>query len=272
MAQTPSNEPTDYSQPVAYDTNGRPLYAHPPQQENQANEQHPPVVYMTRPAEPMEQHISEAAQKRHEESKQKFPALNLSDGEYVISEVNRHPIGLFSIWFIVAVILGTVFIGGPILMAIVAPGFTSTLQPDAITNGILFLIFLAAFFIIGGIVATVIYLGNRFSLTNESVIQRIQHDSVARARLGRRLPVLDELTARRIEAEVGAAGLGELDGVRGHVARAADRGDRVGVHPPAHEEVGHGLDDAEVPALDPLPECRHAAWPNGSLMALGVSP
>lgn len=176
MAQTPSNEPTDYSQPVAYDTNGRPLYAHPPQQENQANEQHPPVVYMTRPAEPMEQHISEAAQKRHEESKQKFPALNLSDGEYVISEVNRHPIGLFSIWFIVAVILGTVFIGGPILMAIVAPGFTSTLQPDAITNGILFLIFLAAFFIIGGIVATVIYLGNRFYLTNESVIQRIQHD------------------------------------------------------------------------------------------------
>ena len=176
MAQTPSNEPTDYSQPVAYDTNGRPLYAHPPQQENQANEQHPPVVYMTRPAEPMEQHISEAAQKRHEESKQKFPALNLSDGEYVISEVNRHPIGLFSIWFIVAVILGTVFIGGPILMAIVAPGFTSTLQPDAITNGILFLVFLAAFFIIGGIVATVIYLGNRFYLTNESVIQRIQHD------------------------------------------------------------------------------------------------
>lgn len=176
MAQTPSNEPTDYSQPVAYDTNGRPLYAHPPQQENQANEQHPPVVYMTRPAEPMEQHISEAAQKRHEESKQKFPALNLSDGEYVISEVNRHPIGLFSIWFIVAVILGTVFIGGPILMAIVAPGFTSTLQPDAITNGILFLVFLAAFFIIGGIVATVIYLGNRFYLTNESVVQRIQHD------------------------------------------------------------------------------------------------
>lgn len=176
MAQTPSNEQTDYSQPVAYDTNGRPLYAHPPQQESPATEQHPPVVYMTRPAEPMEQHISEAAQKRHEESKQKFPALNLSDGEYVISEVRRHPIGLFSIWFIVAVILGTVFIGGPILMAIVAPGFTSTLQPDAITNGILFLIFLAAFFIIGGIVATVIYLGNRFYLTNESVIQRIQHD------------------------------------------------------------------------------------------------
>lgn len=179
MSKPNPQESTDYSQPVAYDTNGRPLYAHPPQQaqpEPQSSDQHPPVVYMTRPAEPLEQHISEAAQKRHEESKQKFPALNLSEGEYVISEVRRHPIGLFSIWCIVVVILATVFIGGPILMAIIAPGFVSTLQPDAVTNGLLFLVFLAAFFILGGVVATVIYRGNRFYLTNESVIQRIQHD------------------------------------------------------------------------------------------------
>lgn len=176
MTHTPPNEPVDYSQPVAYDKEGRPLYAHPPTSAQAPAEQHPPVVYMTRPAEPLEQHISEAAKKRHEESKRAYPALNLSDGEYVISEVRRHPIGLFSIWFIVAVILGVVFIGGPILLSIAAPDLISSLEPGAITNGILFLVFLAAFFIVGGVVATVIYQGNRFYLTNESVIQRIQHD------------------------------------------------------------------------------------------------
>lgn len=177
MANTPPNEPIDYSQPVAYDKEGRPLYAHPPTTQPQPQvAEHPPVVYMTRPAEPMEQHISEAAKQRHEASKRAYPALNLSEGEYVISEVRRHPIGLFSIWFIVAVILAIVFIGGPVLVAIAAPNFVSTLQPDAVTNGLLFLVFLAAFFVLGGVVATVIYLGNRFYLTNESVIQRIQHD------------------------------------------------------------------------------------------------
>ena len=180
MTNTPQNEPVDYSQPVAYDKQGRPLYAHPPQQtqpeQPAPNEQHPPVVYMTRPAEPLEQHISEAAKQRHEESKKQYTALNLSEGEYVISEVRRHPIGLFSIWLSVEFILGVVFIGGPILLANTAPGFVDTLQPDAVTNGLLFLVFLAAFFILGGVVATVIYLGNRFYLTNESVIQRIQHD------------------------------------------------------------------------------------------------
>lgn len=174
----PSDEPADYSQPVAYDTQGRPLYAHPPRDETAApqSDEHPQVVYMTRPAEPMAQHISDSARQRHEESVAKYPGLNLSEGEYVISEVARHPIGLFSIWLIVMLTLGAVFVGGPIVVATIAPGFLASLQPTAVTNGLLFLVLLAIFFVLGGIIATVVYRGNRFYLTNESVIQRIQHD------------------------------------------------------------------------------------------------
>lgn len=165
-------------QPVAYDQQGRPLYAHPPAAPVSPadNQQPPPVVYMTRPAEPLVQHISDAAKQKHELSKQRYPSLNLSEGEYVISAVKRHPIGLFSIWAVVAIIMGMVYIGGPILIAAQSPDLLALIKPDAVANAALFLILLAAFFIVGGIVATVIYLGNRFYLTNESVIQRIQHD------------------------------------------------------------------------------------------------
>jgi len=176
--KTPPVEPADPNQPVAYDQHGRPLYAHPPTQQNapEGSGPQPHIVYMTRPAEPITQHISESARKRHEEAKKSFPGLNLSDGEYVISAVRRHPIGLLSIWFIVAFVAAITYIGGPWLLGGAFPDFLSSLNGDARANGTLFVVLLGVLYLLGGIVATVIYRGNQFYLTNESVIQIIQHD------------------------------------------------------------------------------------------------
>ena len=83
-------EEPNYNEPVAYDKDGRPLYAHPPK-DDQASQQ---VVHITRAIEPLEPELSPEAKRRHQESVQKHPTLNLSNGEYIISEVRRHPIGL----------------------------------------------------------------------------------------------------------------------------------------------------------------------------------
>lgn len=179
MAHTSKNKPTDYSQPVAYDKQGRPLYAHPPapQESSAANEagRHPQVVYMTRPAEPLAQHISAEAKKRYADSKKAYPGLNLSEGEYVISAVRRHPIGLVSIWAVVLAAFVATFVGLPVLLGQLFPGFADSLSGGAKANGTLFLVGLAVLYFLGGVVATVVYRGNKFFLTNESVIQNIQH-------------------------------------------------------------------------------------------------
>ncbi len=169
---SPQGQP-DYSQPVAYDQQGNPLYARPPANYTNA----PQMVYMSRPLAPPQPQIPPRMQKMIEESRLRYPNLNLSDGEYIISAVRRHPIGLLQIWAVVAFLMllfGGLFIffffGGN------AESFTAALgSPDeAKTAGILLVLILYALFVLGGMAATYIYQNNRFYLTNESVIQEIQ--------------------------------------------------------------------------------------------------
>ncbi len=133
----------------------------------------PQIVYVTRPMDPQPQHVSEQAKQRHEESKKAFPYLNLSEGEYVISAVKRHPIGLFQIW----VVVGFVF---ALLFAVLAAVSAGVLQNDSgqdqfpievIAIPLLLLGMVALLF---GFIETSIYNANKFFLTNESVIQYIQ--------------------------------------------------------------------------------------------------
>ena len=165
--QTTPIEPIAH-EPVAYDTNGQPLYAHPPV--DTAN-QKPQVVYMARPLEPQQPHVSAGVQKKAAASKAAFPHLNLSTGEYVISAIRRHPIGLFSIWFVVTIFVITLFAAIPFIMSgeIGAQG----LEEGGEMLAFIFLM-LAALVFMGGVIATVVYNANRFYLTNESVIQHIQ--------------------------------------------------------------------------------------------------
>lgn len=167
MDQKPQN-PTP--EPVAYDKDGNPLYAHPPVQQSD-QQTGPQVVYMARPVEPQQPVISEKVQKRAEESKARFPHLNLSPGEFVISAIRRHPIGLFSIWAVVGIAILGLIVG---IVVVLNNSAFSGLGGDS-TQWLAFIfLLLAALVFLGGVIATIVYEANRFYLTNESVIQHIQ--------------------------------------------------------------------------------------------------
>lgn len=176
MADNKSNT-EDYSKPVAYDQYGRPLYAHPPAQSvPPAAPSHqsasPQVVYLSRAVDPHKQPISEELKRKHEESKAKYPFLNLSDGEYVISAIKRHPIGLVSIWAVVMLAICIILAAPSIFITI--GGDIFTWSQSAILSGTTIVLLMTVLAVMGGIMATVIYDSNRFYLTNESVIQHIQ--------------------------------------------------------------------------------------------------
>jgi hypothetical protein len=166
-------QPPDYSQPVAYDKNGNPLYAYPPAGYQPGVQ----VVQITRPINPVVQPISPEAMQRYEESRLKYPNLNLSPGEYIISTIKRHPIGLVQIWLVIVLLIfvfgalfSMLFLGGDATNVLSSIGGTE----DTRTGATLLLMVLFFLFILGGMAATYIYQNNRFYLTNESVIQEIQ--------------------------------------------------------------------------------------------------
>lgn len=159
----------DYNQPVAYDAQGNPLYAHPPKQQEPV----PQVVHMSRAVEPVKPVISPEAQRRHDESKERWPYLNLSDGEYVITAVRRHPIGL-----IIPLALGALLIAMAMTLLFNYDLFVETFritgagaEPGAATTPVLLFCALIG---LGMFVVYYVYVNNKFFLTNESVIQEIQ--------------------------------------------------------------------------------------------------
>ncbi len=193
--QTPPQQPQDKPKPVAYDQYGQPLYTHPPttpqptpatqnavqpvsEKEAQQNvaegKTDPQVVYMTRAVDPHVQEVSPEVKTKHDESMKKYPHLNLSEGEFVMSAIKRHPIGLLSIWGVVVVAVLIIFVGFPLLLSSGSLLGGENLSSSAIVSGGVVLLLAAVLFVLGGIIATVIYQANRFYLTNESVIQHIQ--------------------------------------------------------------------------------------------------
>ncbi len=161
MEQNRARQPEQgYSpQPVAYDKDGNPLYSQPQ------------FVHYSRAIEPLEQHISPEVERLHNESLKKYPNLNLSRGEYILSAVRRHPIGLFKIWAIGLGLIITLLI--IYYLSFAGPGASSDLRAfSAIALAILAVMLILI--IAGTMVATYVYTSNRFYLTNESVIQEIQ--------------------------------------------------------------------------------------------------
>lgn len=157
---------TDYDKPVAYDKDGRPLYAHPPKDYQQPAASQ--VVHVTRPVDPKHPHISEEIRRLHNESKAKYPSLNLSEGEYVISAVRRHWFGLLVPILLGGLLAFMVVIGlsnYAVLVPSGNPPFDSLLLPASL---LLVLIGLGVYIVVW------VYLNNKFFLTNESVIQEIQ--------------------------------------------------------------------------------------------------
>ena len=194
---SPVQDPAAYpAQPVAYDADGRPLYAHPhqAQQPVQAQPQpqshpqqavpteqaaQPAVVHIARSADPEKPVISPETQRLHDRSTRQYPMLNLSEGEYVISAVRRHPIGL-----IVPLAVGTFLIS--IVLAIffsydiLTENFTlAGVFADAAAIAVPVWVFVAIV-ALGMYISYYVYVNNKFFLTNESVIQEIQTSLFAR--------------------------------------------------------------------------------------------
>jgi len=166
--QPPVSSGDDAQKPVAYDQQGRPLYAAPPTAETTT----PQVVHFSRAVSPVEPEITPEIQAKHDESVRLFPHLNLSDHEYIISVVRRHPIGLALpvgiTVFCIALILSLTLNYVPLAESF---GIVSPPPYGAVLLSGLLLSFL---FLVGGYVAIWVYVNNRFFLTNESVIQEIQ--------------------------------------------------------------------------------------------------
>ena len=168
------NPPEDPLKPVAYDSQGRPLYAHPPTTEVETVA--PQQVHFSRAIDPVQPEISESVKAKHEESVRRYPQLNLSEGEFIISAVRRHPIGLFipallATFLIIIVLIGmAAYPGIANSIATSNPGASIPSVGDIMLVGTLLLMLFA----IGGYVAVWVYLNNKFFLTNESVIQEIQ--------------------------------------------------------------------------------------------------
>jgi uncharacterized membrane protein YdbT with pleckstrin-like domain len=171
----PQNTP---QQPVAYDTNGNPLYAAAPQNAGEAGQSNPQVVYLSRPIEPVKPELSAQAKERHEQSQKQYPALNLSPGEFIISAVRRHPIGLFApvaITIFLIAVFASILINFPLITEALGFGDSIEFGPLLIIGFLMIILFE-----IGGYIAVWVYLNNRFFLTNESVIQELQLSLFAR--------------------------------------------------------------------------------------------
>ena len=160
----------NYEQPVAYDAQGQPLYAHPPKVTAAPV---PQVVHLARPVEPSQLEVSPEIKAKHERSRRAYPTLNLSAGEYVMRAVRRHPIGL-----VLPLSVGALLITAALILLAGYDTFAESLRLSgaaseasaAVAPVLLFCLLIAA----GMAVVYYIYISNKFFMTNESVIQEIQ--------------------------------------------------------------------------------------------------
>ena len=162
---------SDYDKPVAYTVDGQPLYTHPSKDGKvEAVNQ---FVHMSRSTDPIKPIISPETKLKHDRSAEAFPNLNLSESEYVISSVRRHPIGLLpplSIGaFLIALSLMVLVNIEPIVKPLQATN--SSIDSSSVSLIIISFIALVA---VGTYIAYYVFRNNRFYLTNESVIQELQ--------------------------------------------------------------------------------------------------
>lgn len=141
-----------------------------------ANE--PSIVHAVREIEPPKRTISPELQQKHDRSTQEYPYLNLSEGEYVLLNIQRHPIGLF-------IPIGTGMLIVILLLSLLAvyPMILAESTEGALPSfGMMALCILPVCLLVGlfSYIAVWVYLRNQFFLTNESVIQEIQHSLFSR--------------------------------------------------------------------------------------------
>lgn len=166
--------PLDYSQPVAYDADGKPLYAHSSVErgsadvptENNANKQPDSSKKSTNGND-------ETIKIKHERSRKDFPHVSLGDEEYIVAVVTRHPIGLFfplmAVVFLIASALVVLFNYDLVVQSLQLTGVAA--NPSVIFFPVLAFIGCAA---LGAYAVYYVYINNKLFLTNRNLIQKIQ--------------------------------------------------------------------------------------------------
>ena len=162
-----NEEPQNYDEPVAYDAEGKPLYAHAETPTEQVAAQ-PSVVHVSRPLDPEVMEIPADIKQKHDQSVHEFPELGLSDHEYVILNVHRHPIGL--VVPVMMAIIFTCIIGSAMILL---PEVLALFHMESVSHmGAYGVGIIALLFIWSGTYALYwVYEANTFFLTNESVIE-----------------------------------------------------------------------------------------------------
>lgn len=163
------DQPQSHVTKVPYQMEG---YNFNPQARSQYSNE-PGVVHTVRPVEPQVGQISDELRKKHDKSKEDYPFLNLSEGEYVILNIQRHPIGLLipvGVSTFLIIILLSLLVSYPLIVADTA---TNTMPGFGLV--VLITLSLSVLVAIFGYIAVWVYLRNQFFLTSESVIQELQH-------------------------------------------------------------------------------------------------
>lgn len=153
-----------YDKPVAYDADGRPLYAHPPALA--PTELAPPIASG-------KTEISLETKLKHDTSKRYYPNLNLQDDEYVITTIRRHPIGLL-LPFAVGIVLMAFAISILYNYDLFVRSFSLTGQAAQASVIALPVLLVTVLIGIGTYINYYVYTSNKFYLTNENVIQDVQ--------------------------------------------------------------------------------------------------
>jgi len=203
----PHFEEQDPSKPVAYDANGQPLYAQssvsqpplpplPPEPRRMSHVTNAPSGYdgesfdpkarvqyanepgvrqVTREIEPMKRPVGDNLNRLHEESKRRYPHLNLSEGEFVLLDIQRHPIGL-----LMPLVAGGFIMLVLVMVLIFYPADPSEIGLPGFNLVALVIGLIMSLVGIGTGISVWVYLQNQFYMTNESVIQEIQHSLFSR--------------------------------------------------------------------------------------------
>jgi len=177
---TKPKPPEDYTQPVAYDADGRPLYAHPSNNVQNGAKVATQAVHMSRPIEIEQTFISDATKIKHDHSRKLYPALNLSAGEYVIVAVRRHPIGLIGP-LALGLLLTTISFAVLFNFDLIAERFQ--LSGAAANPGIFVLpiLLFVVLICLATYIAYYVYVNNRLYMTNETLIECRQSSMFSRS-------------------------------------------------------------------------------------------
>lgn len=163
--------------PVAYDSEGRPLYAHPAEPQLQSTdrvlvtEPAPTIVHIARSFDPAVVEIPPEVMAKHDRSVKMYPQLDLSEHEYVILNVHRHLIGLAAPLTVTLTLL-VIIISAMVLLPQITQGLS--LSATAYGTVLLLCMLLCILLTIGMYVLYWVYTNNTFFLTNESIIEKTQ--------------------------------------------------------------------------------------------------